>query len=82
MGIDRQRIRIGRTVTYSPTDAEATAGGGAAGDLWPALITYVNPDGMVNIIAFRPSGTTLAKTSIALGAAKGTYSTRGIAAAA
>lgn len=77
---DRQRVRVGRSVTYSPTDAEAAAGGDASGALWPATVTLVNPvTATVNLIVFRADGTTLAKTAVSLGSQKGSYSTRGLA---
>lgn len=80
---DRQRVRVGRTVTYQPTDAEASAGSDAAGALWPAVITLVNAQtGAVNLIVFRGSGVALAKTNVAQGSQKGAYSTRGLASAA
>lgn len=71
---DRQRIRKGRDVSYFPTDAEATAGGGSAGDTWPAKITDVAADGTVNLFVYETDGGTIPLTGIALGTSKGTFS--------
>ena len=74
---DRQRIRVGRDVTYLPTDAEATTGGGDAGDQWPAKITDVLPNGTVNLTVFETDGTLIAKTGVARGSRKGQFTLDG-----
>jgi len=71
--INRARVRVGRHVTYFPTDAEATAGGGNAGDRWPAVIADVNSTGTADMTVFRANGTTLAKTAVSRGQIKGTF---------
>lgn len=70
---NRSRVRVGRKVTYFPTDAEATTGGGAAGDQWDATITAVNSDDTVNLHVLEADGTVIAKTSVAKGTGKGAY---------
>lgn len=70
---DRQRVRVGRQVTYRPTDGEASAGGGEAGDEWAALITRVLDDGTVNLCVFEADGGVLAVTAVSQGQAKGTF---------
>jgi hypothetical protein len=74
---DRQRIRVGRDVSYFPTDAEASAGGGEAGDTWFARIAKVNADGSVNLNVIQGDGSELALTDIARGQRKGTFGLRG-----
>lgn len=74
---DRQRIRVGRAATYFPTDAEATAGGGSAGDQWAAIITRVLSDGAVNLTVFEADGTLLAKTNVEEGGRKGSFAVVG-----
>lgn len=69
----RTRVRVGRQVTYFPTDAQATAGGGASGDQWPAVIGNVNADGTVNLNVTEADGGTLAVTNIAQGTTAGTF---------
>lgn len=70
---DRSRVRVGRRVSYLPTDVEATAGGGNAGDEWAAKITAVNSDGSVNLAVDEADGTSIAKTSVVKGEQKGQY---------
>lgn len=79
---DRTRFRVGRDVTYRPTDAEATTGGGSAGDDWPAKITATNADGTVNLHVLEADGTTIAKTDVGQGQGKGQFDFRGLAAVA
>lgn len=70
---DRQRVRVGRDVTYYPTDSEASTGGGNDGDAWTARITAVNNDGTVNLCVFEADGGVLAKTDVEQGGRKGQY---------
>lgn len=70
---DRQRVRVGRDVTYYPTDSEASTGNGAAGDAWSARITNVNSDGTVNLAVFEADGGLIAKTDVERGGKKGQY---------
>jgi len=76
---DRQRIRVGREVTYRPTDAEATTGNGSAGDEWYGKITRVLANGTVNLHVLEADGTTLALTGVSQGARKGQFDLRGLA---
>lgn len=71
--MSRSKYRVGRDVTYRPTDSEATTGGGSAGDEWAAKIVAVNADDTVNLCVFEADGTTLAKTDVSVGSAKGTF---------
>jgi len=48
---DRQRIRVGRPVSYNPTAAEVTASGPGP---WPAMITDVDADGRVDLLVHVP----------------------------
>lgn len=70
---DRSRIRVGRKVTYFPTAAEATAGGGVAGDSWTATITDVLADGTVNLNVLEADGGILAVTAVSKGTGAGTF---------
>lgn len=74
----RARVRVGKMVTYRPTDAEASTGGDSAGALWPARITKVNATS-VNLFVHEADGTVIAKTSVSQGGAKGQYSFQGLA---
>ncbi len=74
---DRQRVRVGRGVTYFPTDAEASAGGSDDGAAWIATIGGVNSDGSVNLNAIRGDGTELAFTDIPRGIRKGEFDLTG-----
>jgi hypothetical protein len=76
--VDRQRVRVGRNVTYRPTDAEAATGGGSVGDAWPAKITGVAASGAVNLFVYETDGTAIALTGILRGQAKGTYDLTGL----
>jgi len=71
-------VRVGKSVTYQPTDAEATAGGGSFGDYWPAKITLVAAT-TVNLAVFRANGSMLAKTGVLRGGTKGTFGLQGLA---
>ena len=71
---DRSRVRVGRDVTYFPTDAEAATGNGATGDQWPATITRVNADSTVNLSVHEADGGFIAKLNVARGVGVGTYS--------
>lgn len=70
---DRSRFRVGRRAVYLPTDAEATTGGGDAGDEWAATITALNTDGTVNLAVDEADGTSIAKASVLRGEAKGQF---------
>jgi hypothetical protein len=74
MIMSRNRLRVGRQVTYFPTDTEASTGNGSAGDQWPATITKVNSDGTVNLSVHEADGGFIAKTSVVKGVGKGTFS--------
>lgn len=71
---DRQRQRVGRTVAYFPTDAEASTGNGDAGDVWDAAITKTNPDGTVNLHVKEADGGLLARTDVLRTNVKGGFS--------
>ena len=70
---DRQRIRVGRDVSYFPTDVEAAAGGAENGATWPAKITDVASDGSVNLFVYETDGGTIPLTGISRGQTKGTF---------
>ena len=70
---DRQRVRVGRDVTYFPTDAQVAAVTGTNGEAWSAKIAKVSTTS-VRLNATRSDGSVLALTSIAQGQRKGTYS--------
>jgi len=70
---DRSRVRVGRRVSYRPTDAQAAAGNGSAGDVWAATITAVNADGTVGLHVLEADGGELALTAIGQGQAKGAF---------
>jgi hypothetical protein len=70
---DRQRVRVGRDVTYRPTDAEAATGNGEVDDEWHATISRVNADGTVNLSVLEADGGFIALTDIAQGQVKGTF---------
>lgn len=70
----RSKYRVGRDVTYYPTDAEATTGNGSAGDAWTARITAVNSDDTVNLCVFEADGGVIAKTDVVNGSQKGQFS--------
>jgi hypothetical protein len=74
---DRQRIRVGREVSYFPTDAEAAAVGDGEGTTWPATIAKVNSDGSASLQAVRGDGTDLALVAVAQGQGKGTFGLHG-----
>ena len=78
---NRARVRVGRTVTYLPTDAEASTGNGNAGDEWPATITAVALDGTVNLSVHEADGGFIAKLAVAQGEQKGQFTLRAGAAA-
>lgn len=69
----RARVRVGRQVTYLPTDGEATTGNGNAGDQWPATISAVNSDGTVNLSVHEADGGFIAKTDVVKGSQKGQF---------
>lgn len=69
----RTRLRVGRQVTYFPTDAEAAAGGGVSGDEWPAIIANVNADGTANLNVTEADGGVLAVTSASQGTTQGRF---------
>ncbi len=73
---DRARQRVGRNVTYFPTDAEAAAGGGDADDEFHASIARSNPDGTVNLHVVEADGGLLAKTDVEESNEKGGFSFR------
>lgn len=74
--MSRARFRVGREVTYFPTDAEASAGGGSAGDAWFGRITKVNVDSTVNIAVAEADGGALAKMNISRTQRKGGFDFR------
>ena len=67
---DRSRFRVGKTVGYIPTAAEAS---GIAGDIWPATVGVVNRDGTASLSITKGNGVMLAKTSVPRGNTAGTY---------
>jgi hypothetical protein len=69
----RARFRVGREVTYYPTDAEAATGNGDAGDAWYATITKVNADDTVNLNVKEADGGIVAVTDIPRGIRKGEF---------
>lgn len=73
---DRARQRVGRNVSYFPTDAEAATGNGDADDVWQAQITRSNPDGTVNLHVLEADGGELAKTDVEESNEKGGFSFR------
>ncbi len=77
----RQRIRVGRDVTYRPTDAEAAAGNGNSGDEWAATITGVSADGSANLSVHEADGGFIALTSVPRGQTKGSIDSYGQASA-
>jgi len=58
---------------YLPTSAEATTGGGNAGDQWTARIVAVALDGTANLHVFEADGTTIAKTGVSQGSQPGQF---------
>lgn len=74
----RARFRVGREVTYFPTDAEAATGNDDAGANWFARITKVNLDGTVNLHVLEGDGGFIAKTSVSQADRKGGFSFRTI----
>lgn len=72
--MNRARVRLGRRITYYPTDAQVATVSGSAGETWPAAIAKVNADGTVTLNAVRSNGTELAVTSVPQGQAKGAFS--------
>lgn len=74
---NRQRVRVGREVSYFPTDAEASTGGDAAGVTWPATLAKVFADGTVNLNALQGDGVRLDVTGVAQGQRKGEFDLRG-----
>lgn len=49
--VDRQRVRVGRDVSYNPTAAEVTASGVGP---WPGKISDVNVDGSIDLAVIPP----------------------------
>ena len=78
---NRQRQRVGRTVDYFPTDAEAATGNGDVDDVWDATITAVNDDGTANLQVKEADGGLLAKTDVSRSNEKGGYSFNAVDAA-
>ena len=76
MDSGRVRFRVGREVTYFPTDAQAATGNDDAGAKWFARITKTNLDGSVNLAVEEGDGGRLALTVISEGDRKGFYSFR------
>lgn len=72
--VSRNRSRVGRQVVYRPTDAEASTGNGNNGDTWAGWISAVNSDGTVNLAVLEADGGWIAKTDVAEGTGKGTFS--------
>jgi len=70
---DRKVVRVGRAVTYFPTDAQAATGNGQAGDSWRATITAVAQTGLVNLSVHEADGGFIALTGIAETARKGGF---------
>jgi hypothetical protein len=69
---NRTRVRVGREVTYLPTDGEA--GGISDPGGWVAKIVNVNVDGSVDLHVVKGDGTSMAKTLVHRGAQQGNYS--------
>lgn len=69
----RSRFRVGREVTYFPTDAEAATGNGDAGDAWIAVVTRVNADDTVNLNVKEADGGIVAVTNASRGVRKGEF---------
>jgi len=74
---DRKRVRVGRAVTYFPTDAQAATGNGSAGDSWLATVTAVAQTGLVNLSVHEADGGFIALTGIAQSGRKGGFATVG-----
>lgn len=79
---NRQRVHVGRQVTYRPTDAQAAAGGGAIGDAWIGQITAVQATGTATVMVWQANGAALVQSAISRGSAKGTFDTYGAGSAA
>ena len=62
---------IRQVVCYMPTDVEATAGGGSPGDTWAAMVCTDSATPALTV--FQADGTTLAKTGVSKGTAKGEF---------
>ena len=77
-GTNRAAVRVGRSVVYRPTDAEASTGGDNAGATWKAWITRVLANGTVNLHVLEGDGTTIAKTGVSRGERKGEFQTIGL----
>jgi hypothetical protein len=71
---DRQRQRVGRSVAYFPTDAEAATGNDDVDAVWDASITGTNPDGTVNLHIKEGDGGTIAKLNVERSNEKGGFS--------
>lgn len=70
----RSRIRVGKSVAYTPTGAERADARDSSGLPWPALIVGlgVGPRGRVTLQVFAPDGNVFA-VEAALGRGGGTY---------
>jgi hypothetical protein len=74
---DRQRVRVGRGVTYFPTDVEAAAAGDDNGASWPATIAKVLPDGTANLRILSGDGAADPVLGVARGIRKGEFDLTG-----
>jgi hypothetical protein len=71
MSQGRNRVTVGRRVSYFPTDAEAATGNGDAGCTFPATITEINADGTVQLHVLEADGGFITKASVVIGTQKG-----------
>ena len=62
---------VRQIVCYMPTDGEVDAGGGSYGDEWAAVVCSAGAT--PNLCVFQNDGTTLAKTTVTEGTAKGEW---------
>lgn len=73
----RERIRVGRSVRYFPTDAECTTAGVSAGAVWPAVIVGSSPT-TAALFVMRGNGVALPKLAVTRSEVKGGYSLHGV----
>lgn len=69
----RARLRVGRSVSYTPTVVEAAANGAGP---FPAVIAEPQKNGTADILVMFPTAT--AKSAVAKGNTPGTFSFFGI----
>jgi hypothetical protein len=75
---DRSRIRVGREVTYRPTDAEAATGNDDNGALWKGTIAKVLAGGAVNLHVIEGDGGTIAVAAVVESQQKGGFTLIGM----